>query len=107
LDQVGRPRRPWGGTLQAWFRHGRLSDTPLDPSLDQDLFEEVRFVLGQRAAAAIGGTTRTAGNSESQFKVHKSVYAQAGSAWNGWVMFQIGPCVDGDVALFPRPQCGH
>src|SRR5439155_15205842 len=91
--------------LQAWFRHGRLSDTPpLDPSLDQDLFEEVRFVLGQGAAAAIGGTTCTAGNSESQFKVHKSVYGQAGSAWNGWVMSQIGPCFDGDIGLFSEAE---
>ena len=91
-------------TLQAWFGHGRLSDTPLDPSLDQDLFEEVRFVLGQGAAAAIGGTTCTDGNAESQFKVHKSVYGQAGSAWNGWVMSQIGPCSDGDIGLFSEAE---
>src|SRR5439155_26167708 len=94
------PRGTGAATLQAWFGNGRLSGTPPDPSLDQDLFEEVRFVLGPGAAAAIGGTTCTTGNPDSQFKVHKSVYGQAGSAWNGWVMSEIGPCSDGDIGLF-------
>src|SRR2546425_559139 len=81
--------------LQAWFGNGRLAGTPKDPSLDQDLFQQVRFVLAPGAAAAIGGTACTALNPTSQFKVHKSVYGQAGSAVNGWVMSAIGPCSDG------------
>src|SRR5882762_2611836 len=81
--------------LQAWFGHGRLSGLPSDPSLDQDLFQEVRFVLAPGAAGAIGGTACTVLNPSSQFKVHKSVYGQAGSAVNGWVMSAIGPCSDG------------
>jgi hypothetical protein len=90
--------------LQAWFGHGRLSTAPPDPSLDQDLFEEVRFVLGPGAASAIGGTTCNGSNPSSQFKVHKSVYGQAGSAWNGWVMSDIGPCSDGNIGLFSEPE---
>src|SRR4029077_19640803 len=31
--------------LQAWFGNGRLAGTPKDPSVDQDLFQQVRFVL--------------------------------------------------------------
>jgi hypothetical protein len=81
--------------LQAWFGNGRLAGTPKDPSVDQDLFQEVRFALAPGAAAAIGGTACTALNPSSQFKVHKSVYGQAGSAVNGWVMSAIGPCSDG------------
>jgi len=81
--------------LQAWFGNGRLAGTPKDPSVDQDLFQQVRFVLAPGAAAAIGGTVCTALNPTSQFKVHKSVYGQAGSAVNGWVMSAIGPCSDG------------
>jgi len=81
--------------LQAWFGHGRLSGLPSDPSLGQDLFQEVRFVLAPGAAGAIGGTACTVLNPSSQFKVHKSVYGQAGSAVNGWVMSAIGPCSDG------------
>jgi hypothetical protein len=81
--------------LQAWFGHGRLSGLPSDPSLDRDLFQEVRFVLAPGAAGAIGGTACTVLNPSSQFKVHKSVYGQAGSAVNGWVMSAIGPCSDG------------
>ena len=81
--------------LQAWFGNGRLASTPKDPSVDQDLFQQVRFVLAPGAAAAIGGTACTALNPTSQFKVHKSVYGQAGSAVNGWVMSAIGPCSDG------------
>ena len=96
-----------GGTgdagLQAWFGNGRLSGTPKDPSLDQDLFEEVRFVLGQGAAASIGGTSCTS-NSGSQFKTHKSVYGQVGSAVNGWVMSSIGPCSDGNIGMFSEAE---
>ena len=99
---------PAGGTgaaaLQAWFGTGGLAGTPADPSLDQDLFEEVRFVLDSGAAAAIGGTTCTSLNPASQFKVHKSVYGQAGNAWNGWVMSQVGPCLDGNIGLFSEPE---
>src|SRR5205807_10021694 len=68
--------------LQAWFGNGGLANQPKDPSLDQDLFEEVRFVLAPGAASAIGGTSCNGSNGNSQFKVHKSVYGQAGSAWN-------------------------
>jgi len=90
--------------LQAWFGNGGLSNLPKDPSLDQDLFEEVRFILAPGAGAAIGGTSCTSANSVSQFKVHKSVYGQAGSAWNGWVMSDIGPCTDGNIGLFSEPE---
>jgi hypothetical protein len=64
----------------------------------------VRFVLGPGAASAIGGTTCNGSNPSSQFKVHKSVYGQAGSAWNGWVMSDIGPCADGNIGLFSEPE---
>jgi len=90
--------------LQAWFSNGRLSGTPKDPSLDQDLFEEVRFVLGQGAAASIGGTSCTSQNSSSQFKTHKSVYGQVGSAVNGWVMSEVGPCSDGNIGMFSEAE---
>ncbi len=90
--------------LQAWFGRGRLSTAPPDPSLNQDLFEQVRFVLAPGAAAAIGGTTCSLQNVGSQFKVHKSVYGQAGSAWNGWAMSDIGPCSDGNIGLFSEPE---
>jgi len=86
--------------LQTWFGNGRLSGTPRDPSLDQDLFQEVRFVLGQGAAAAVGGTSCGSQNGSSQFKTHKSVYGQVGSAVNGWVMSEIGPCTDGSIGMF-------
>ena len=100
------PAGTGAAALQAWFSNGRLSGTPKDPSLDQDLFEEVRFVLGQGAAASIGGTSCTSQNSSSQFKTHKSVYGQVGSDVNGWVMSSIGPCSDGNIGIFPRPRCG-
>ena len=90
--------------LQAWFGNGRLSHLPLDPSLDQDVFQEVRFVIGKGATAAIGGTACTALNATSQFKMHKSVYGRVGSAWNGWVMSSIGPCPDGDGRLFSEAE---
>jgi len=90
--------------LQAWFGNGGLANQPKDPSLDQDLFEEVRFVLAPGAASAIGGTSCNSSNPTSQFKVHKSVYGQAGSAWNGWVMSDIGPCADGNIGIFSEPE---
>jgi hypothetical protein len=88
------PSGTGAAALQAWFGHDSLSRLPNDPSLDRDLFEEVRFVLGPGAAAAVGGTSCDSSNFQSQFKVHKSVYGQAGSAWNGWVMSAAGPCSD-------------
>ena len=90
--------------LQAWFGNGRLADLPSDPSLDQDVFQEVRFVLAPGAATAIGGTACTALNRVSQFKIHKSVYGQAGSAWNGWVMSAIGPCSERNLGLFTEAE---
>ena len=90
--------------LQAWFGRGSLASLPKDPSLDQDLFQEVRFVLGPGAAAAIGGTSGTTATPTSQFNVHKSVYGQAGSAWNGWVMSAVGPCSDPNIGLFSEPE---
>ncbi len=97
-----------GGTgaaaLQAWFGTRQLSSTPRDPALDRDLFEEVRFVLAPGAAGAIGGTSCTSSNGASQFKVHKSVYGQAGSAWNGWAMSVVGPCSDGNIGMFSEPE---
>ena len=90
--------------LQAWFGHGKLAGLPPDPSLDHDVFQEVRFVLAPGATAAVGGTACTALNPTSQFKLHKSVYGQAGSAWNGWVMSNIAPCSDGDIGLFSEPE---
>jgi len=98
------PSAGGAAALQAWFGRGSLTGTPKDPSLDEDLFEEVRFVLAPGAAAAIGGTTCTSANPGAQFKVHKSVYGQAGSAWNGWVMSEVGPCSDGNVGLFSEPE---
>src|SRR5207245_969735 len=77
--------------LQAWFGHGGLAGSPLDPTLDQDLFQEVRFVIAPGAAAAIGGNT-CAGNPTSQLKLHKSVYGQVGGNVNGWVMSDFAPC---------------
>ena len=90
--------------LQAWFGNGGLANQPKDPSLDQDLFEEVRFVLAPGAASAIGGTSCNSSNPTSQFKVHKSVYGQVGSARNGWVMSDIGPCSDGNIGIFSEPE---
>ncbi|PYP51724.1 MAG: hypothetical protein DMD45_07105 [Gemmatimonadetes bacterium] len=90
--------------LQAWFGNGQLANLPNNPTLDQDLFEQVRFVLAPGAAAAIGGTTCAGQASSSQFKVHKSVYGQAGSAWNGWAMAEIAPCTDGNIGLFSEAE---
>ena len=83
----------------AWYAGASRRDLTLAThyaSLDQDLVQQVRFVLAPGAAAAIGGTTCTAANASGpggvmQFKAHKSVYGQAGSAWNGWVMSEIAP----------------
>src|SRR6059058_2384237 len=90
--------------LQTWFGTSKLVGTPNDPSLDQDLFEQVRFVLAPGAAAAIGGTTCGSSNSGSQFKMHKSVYGQSGSAINGWVMSEISPCSDGNIGMFSEAE---
>src|SRR5882762_6751705 len=90
--------------LQAWFGHGRLAGLPNDPSVDQDLFQQVRFVLAPGAASAIGGVLCSALNPTAQFKTHKSVYGQAGSAWNGWVMSEIAPCTDGEIGLFTEAE---
>src|ERR1051326_7183441 len=95
---------PGAAALQAWFGNGQLANLPNDPSLDQDLFEEVRFVLAPGAASAIGGTTCNGSNGNAQFKTHKSVYGQAGNAWNGWVMSEIGPCSDGNIGMFSEPE---
>lgn len=88
--------------LQAWFGHGGLAGLPLDPTLDQDLFQEVRFVIAPGAAAAIGGKT-CAGNPTSQIKVHKSVYGQVGGNVNGWVMTDFAPC-GGVGAMATEPE---
>ena len=98
------PTGTGAAALQAWFGAGSLAKAPPDPSLDQDLFERVRFVLAPGAAASVGGTTCTAQNATSQFKVHKSVYGQAGSAWNGWAMSVIGPCSDGPIGMFSEAE---
>ena len=89
--------------LQAWFGDGKLAEAPLDPSLDQDLFQEVRFVLAPGAAGSIGGLSCTESNTPSQFKTHKSTYGPAGSAVNGWVMSQVAPCV-GPGGMFSSPE---
>jgi len=88
--------------LQAWFGHGGLAGSPLDPTLDQDLFQEVRFVIAPGAAAAIGGNT-CAGNPTSQIKLHKSVYGQVGGNVNGWVMSDFAPC-GGVGAMATEPE---
>jgi hypothetical protein len=78
--------------LCAWFGHGGLTTAPLDPPRDQDLFQQVRFVLGPGAIAAVGGLACTAANATAQWKVHKSVYGLVGANTNGWVMSSLGPC---------------
>jgi hypothetical protein len=98
------PAGTGAAALQAWFGTGSLAGVPKDPSLDRDVFEEVRFVLAPGAAAAIGGTSCTSQNPSSQLKVHKSVYGQAGSAWNGWVMSELAPCSDGNIGLFSEAE---
>ncbi len=98
------PAGTGAAALEAWFGNGNLSGLPKDPSLDQDLFERVRFVLAPGAASAIGGTLCTLLNRTAQFKVHKSVYGRAGNAWNGWVMSAIGPCSDADIGLFSEAE---
>jgi len=98
------PAGTGAAALQAWFGNGQLANLPKDPSLDQDLFEEVRWVLAPGVANAIGGTTCNGSNGNSQFKTHKSVYGQAGSAWNGWVMSEIGPCSDGNIGMFSEAE---
>ncbi len=91
--------------LQAWFGNYRLSRIPKDPSLDQDLYQQVRFVLAPGAAAAVAGLDCTAANSStpSQFKTHKSTYGVAGSDVNGWALSQVGPC-QGPPGMFTSPE---
>jgi len=69
--------------LQAWFGHGRLAGLPNDPSVDQDLFQQVRFVLAPGAASAIGGVLCSALNPTAQFKMHKSCTGRRGARGTG------------------------
>jgi hypothetical protein len=98
------PAGTGAAALEAWFGEGQLATLPKDPTLDQDLFEEVRLVLAPQAAAAIGGTSCTAQNRNSQFKVHKSLYGQVGSNTNGWIISAIVPCGDGNIGLFAEAE---
>jgi hypothetical protein len=98
------PAGTGAAALEAWFGQGQLANLPKDPTLDQDLFEQVRLVLGPGAAAAIGGTSCTGQNRNSQFKVHKSVYGQVGSNTNGWIASAIVPCGDGNIGLFAEAE---
>src|SRR5438874_2128513 len=98
------PAGTGAAALEAWFGEGQLATLPKDPTLDQDLFEEVRFVLAPGAAAAIGGTSCTSENRNSQFKVHKSVYGEVGSNTNGWITAAIVPCADGNIGLFAEAE---
>jgi hypothetical protein len=88
--------------LQAWFGHGKLALFPPDPSVNQDLFQQVRFVLAPGAAAVMGDSV-CAVRAPTGFKVHKSVYGQAGNAWNGWVM-SMESCGDGSSGLFSEAE---
>src|SRR3989441_53069 len=79
-----------GGTGGAELRFVFTSG---DPTLDSDLFQEIRFVLDTGAAASIGGLSCDSSSSTPpQFKTHKSTYGNVGSAVNGWVMSQVAPC---------------
>ena len=98
------PAGTGAAALEAWFGQGGLATLPTDPTLDHDLFEEVRFVLAAGAAASIGGTSCTAANGNSQFKVHKSVYGEVGSNTNGWIAAAIVPCGDGNIGLFSEAE---
>src|SRR3989440_89564 len=69
--------------LQAWFGNGGLANQPKDPSLDQDLFEEVRFVLAPGAASAIGGTSCNSSNPTSPVQGHKAGYRPGGGGRDG------------------------
>jgi len=86
--------------LDATFGSGALAGTAANPTLGQDLFQEVRFVLGSGAAASIGGLTCTGAPGPPQFKLHKSTYGISGSAVNGWTQGGVaGPC-QGPLGLF-------
>ena len=98
------PAGTGAAALEAWFGEGQLATLPKDPTLDQDLFEEVRLVLAPLAAAAIGGTSCTAQNRNSQFKVHKSLYGEVGANTNGWIISAIVPCGDGNIGLFAEAE---
>lgn len=86
--------------LIAQFGQGTL---PRDPTLDKDLFQQVRFVLAPGTAAAIGGAACTPLNGGSQFKVHKSTYGAVGGNVNGWVMSAYAPC-QGNAGLWTEAE---
>jgi hypothetical protein len=75
--------------LIAQFGPGGVHPT-VDPTLDQDLFQQIRFVIAPGAMTAVGGPTCT--DPSSQFKLHKSTYGAVGSNTNGWVMTDYSPC---------------
>lgn len=77
--------------LVAQFGQGSLQ--PADPTLDRDLFQQVRFVIAPGAGLSVGGPLCTGANAGCQFKVHKSTYGSVGNNVNGWVMSAFGPCV--------------
>lgn len=77
--------------LIAQFGPGGVHST-VDPTLDQDLFQQIRFVIAPGAGTAVGGTTCTGLNASSQFKLHKSTYGPVGSNTNGWAMMDYAPC---------------
>ncbi len=80
--------------LQSYFGNGGLAQYTTDPTINQDFFEEVRFVIGPGASAAIGWPGGSGNSANQGFKTHKSVYGQAGSNTNGWDM-DIGTPPDG------------
>lgn len=90
--------------LIAQFGQGTLQ--PADPTLDQDLFQQVRFVLGPGAILAIGGVLPLPINKNSQFKVHKSTYGAVGANVNGWVMCSVGPWDHVGLASIPELYIG-
>ncbi len=98
------PAGTGAAAVEAWFGQGELAQLPRDPTADQDLFQQVRFVLAPGAGDAVGGGLCTALNPGSQSKVHKSVYGRAGSAWNGWVMSGINPCRDALVGMYSEAE---
>jgi hypothetical protein len=78
------PAGTGAAALEAWFgRPGSgLAALTRDPTLDQDFYQQIRFVIGAGSIAAAAG---------GQFKTHKSVYGQVGSNINGWVMSSFSP----------------
>lgn len=80
--------------LVAQFGQGALQ--PADPTLDKDLFQQVRFVIAPGTALALAP-------SQSQFKVHKSTYGEVGNNVNGWVMSPYGPGI-GHAGLWTEAE---